>query len=117
MLQGRGAVTRRATDGLAASHQVGARTDGSEAATYWDIDDVQFHCRVSRSTAWRLVRSDGFPPPAVFGRRVVWPRAEVVIFMEDRRVPNYYADRDQRAGVTDGRAPAFTSRQVRRRVS
>ena len=107
----------RTRDGLEGSRQLDGRTDGSETATYWDIDDVQFHCRVSRSTAWRLVRSDGFPPPVVFGRRVVWPRVEVVIFMEERRDPNYYAAQDQSAGAPPGRAPAFASRPVRRRVS
>lgn len=59
--------------------------------TYWDIDDVQFNCRIGKSTAWRLVREEGFPPPVILGRRtVLWPREEVIAFVEDRRDPRHY---------------------------
>ena len=79
---------------------------------YWDIDDVQFHCRIGRSTAWRLVREDGFPPPVVLGKRtVLWPREEVIAFVEDRRDPRHYSpipDNDRRTSfsVRPNRRPA-----------
>ena len=79
---------------------------------YWDIDDVQFHCRIGRSTAWRLVREEGFPAPVVLGRRtLLWPRAEVIAFVEEKRDPEHYA--------TDGdgdRRTMFTVRPSRRRA-
>ncbi len=59
---------------------------------YWDIDDIQFHCRIGRTTAWRLVRSNTFPAPVVLGpKSLVWPREEVVTFMEARRQSDHYA--------------------------
>jgi predicted DNA-binding transcriptional regulator AlpA len=78
---------------------------------YWDIDDVQFHCRIGRSTAWRLVRDAGFPSPVVLGRRtVLWPRDEVLAFVEDKRDPDHYGS-DQ----AESRPPSFTVRPSRRR--
>jgi predicted DNA-binding transcriptional regulator AlpA len=53
---------------------------------YWAIRDIQFHCRVSRSTAWRLVRSPGFPRAAVLSPKTVrWRRDEVEAFVDARR--------------------------------
>ncbi len=61
-------------------------------AVYWDIRDVQFHCRVGRSTAWRMVRESGFPAPIVYSKRcVMWPSAEVIAFLEQRRDPRITA--------------------------
>src|SRR3954468_18265046 len=78
---------------------------------YWDIDDVQFHCRIGRSTAWRLVREPGFPGPIVLGRRtLVWPRTEVIAFVEEKRDPKHYS-----GSSTDSEAVAFTVRSNRRR--
>lgn len=83
-------------------------------STYWDIEDVQFHCRLGRSTAWRLVRRDDFPSPVIFSPRgVMWPREEVIEFMERRRDPDHYRGKDVQA--TREGDQAFASRPVRRR--
>lgn len=86
-----------------------------DAAVFWDIRDIQFHCRMGRSTAWRLVREDGFPAPVVCGKRtVLWPRDEVTVFLEGRRDPGHY-----RRGMTPAApaAPApFVARSVRHRT-
>lgn len=89
--------------------------DRSRPASYWDINDVQFHCRVSRKTAWRLVRRSGFPSPALIGRRVIWPRAEVIAFIEEQRDPNHYVEAVHEVSTAQ-RTPTFTSRQVGRRA-
>ncbi len=84
-------------------------------STYWDIDDLQFHCRIGRSTAWRLVRRDDFPSPIVFNPRgVLWPREEVIVFMEQHREPDHYRSGD-RAEAPRRREPVFSSRPTRRR--
>src|SRR5947209_8482370 len=58
---------------------------------YWDVRDIQFHCRMGRSTAWRLVRENGFPAPVVHGKRcILWPRSEVIAFLERRRSEEHY---------------------------
>src|SRR2546423_13699652 len=68
---------------------------------YWDIDDVQFHCRIGRSTARRLVREQGFPAPVVLGRRTLgWPRAEGIALVEERRAPTQYLTSDNPPGRT-----------------
>jgi len=86
-------------------------------STYWDIEDVQFHCRIGRSTAWRLVRRDGFPAPVVFSPRgVLWPREEVVAFMELHRNPGHYRREDHNDSPRRHEA-AFSSRSSRRRQS
>lgn len=86
-----------------------------DRAVYWDIRDVQFHCRIGRSTAWRLVREEGFPAPVVYGKRgVIWPSAEVIQFLEGRRDPSHYhhpaASRSPVPAVSQ-----FAVRPVRRR--
>jgi predicted DNA-binding transcriptional regulator AlpA len=59
---------------------------------YWDIADIQFHCRIGRTTAWRLVRESAFPAPVVIGpKTLVWPRDEVVQFMDGRREADHYS--------------------------
>lgn len=80
---------------------------------YWDIRDIQFHCRVSRSTAWRMVEEPGFPVRVAFGRCVRWPRAEVIEFLEARRAPSVTAA----VRPTSGRPSdhAYSARPVRRR--
>ena len=83
-------------------------------STYWGIADLEYHCRVSRKTAWRLVRSPGFPAPVVLGRRVVWPRGEVLAFIEDKRDPDRYTTEPARPARAH--AP-FSTREVRRRAS
>ncbi len=68
------------------------RCSGTGEALYWDIEDIQYHCRISRTTAWRLVRNEEqFPSPVVLGpRSIVWPQREVVAFFEARRRPSHY---------------------------
>lgn len=89
-----------------------ARPD-RDAADYWDIRDVQFHCRMGRSTAWRLVRSDDFPAPVLCGKRMVlWPRREVMAFLEGRREQGHYRREAAPAPATP--AP-FVARSVRHR--
>lgn len=87
-----------------------------DLAVYWDIRDLQFHCRIGRSTAWRLVREEGFPAPVVYGKRgVIWPSAEVIQFLERRRDQAHY---NKPAGSRRD-APAvsqFAVRPVRRRA-
>ena len=79
---------------------------------FWDIKDVEFHCRIGRSTAWRLVREAGFPAPVVLGSRtVVWPRAEVIAFIEDKRDPGHYVGEAEVA-----REPIFAVRPNRRQA-
>lgn len=100
--------------------RLGARARPVEHSTsterdpvFWDIKDVEFHCRIGRSTAWRLVREADFPAPVVLGRRtLVWPRAEVLTFIEDKRDPDHYA-----TPVVEERSSSFTLRPSRRRVS
>lgn len=82
-------------------------------STYWGIADLEYHCRVSRKTAWRLVRTAGFPAPVVLGRRVLWPRDEVLTFIEERRDPYHYAT--ELPPTTRAHAP-FSTREVRRRA-
>ncbi len=88
--------------------------DARQQSAFWDISDIQFHCRISRSTAWRLVRTEGFPPPAVLGKRsVIWPRGEVLDFVESRRESKHYG---LPMPVDDSTAPAtFTVRTIRAR--
>jgi len=79
---------------------------------YWDIRDIQFQCRVSRSTAWRMVRESEFPEPVVYGKKcVLWPREEVVRFLEGRRDPGHYAP----PTPTPSPTPSFSSRSLRAR--
>jgi len=74
----------------------GQPREAATEATYWDIDDIQFHCRIGRTTAWRLVKLKDFPPPVVLGPKgLVWPRAEVLVFMESRRRPEHYQDQEK----------------------
>jgi predicted DNA-binding transcriptional regulator AlpA len=90
--------------------------EDASAPEYWNIRDVQFHCRIGRSTAWRLVREEGFPAPILYGKRcVLWPRAEVVAFLEERREPDHYAAEPRRSNRHAGELPAFSARPVRRR--
>lgn len=87
------------------------------AAVYWNIRDIQFHCRIGRSTAWRLVREDGFPAPVLYGKRcVLWPRVEVMEFLEARREFDHYT-REKR-GVTGSPSPdpTFVARPIRSRT-
>lgn len=102
----------RRTRGRGHGHPTSAVEGAS--ATYWDIDDIQFHCRVGRTTAWRLVKRADFPPPAVIGPRgLVWPRTEVLAFMEGRRSPAHYASRRQDQQFRD--PSTYTARPIGRR--
>jgi predicted DNA-binding transcriptional regulator AlpA len=92
------------------------RSTSSADATYWDIDDIQFHCRLSRTSAWDLARRHhDFPPPVVLGKKsVVWPRAEVVAFMEAHRRRDHYSDDNGRPATPSGNhRAAFASRPIR----
>src|SRR6266545_5958009 len=91
--------------------------DSTSDAAYWDINDIQFHCRIGRSTAWRLVRDDGFPPPIVLGKRsVLWPRNEVLDFIESRRKPYHYRPASPPEGGRAEPTP-FVARTIRSRPS
>src|SRR3954465_1873277 len=84
--------------------------EDTAGATFWDIDDIQFHCRVGRTTAWKLVKRPDFPDPVVVGPHgLVWPRAEGVAFMDTRRSPSHYGRRHDVPAVP---ADAFVSRPV-----
>lgn len=86
------------------------------AAEFWNIRDIQFHCRIGRSTAWRLVREVDFPAPILYGKRcVLWPRVEVMVFLEERRDPKHYEPAPRRPPRGAGSVPAFSARPVRRR--
>ena len=88
-------------------------------ATYWDIHDIQFHCRLSRTSAWELARGHrDFPSPVVLGRKsLIWPRAEVVAFMEAHRRRDHYPRRKSgSATASENRGPAFASRPIRVRT-
>ena len=86
----------------------------SDAAVYWDIRDIQFHCRMGRSTAWRLVREDGFPAPVLCGKRIVlWPRVEVMLFLDGRRSPGHY----RRETAPPSSSTSFVARAVRHRAA
>ena len=100
-----------------ADHEMPFRPDedARDAAVYWDIRDIQFHCRMGRSTAWRLVRQDGFPAPVVCGKRtVLWPRAEVMVFLEGQREPGHYR---REAPPAPTGAASFVARSVRHRAA
>ena len=87
-----------------------AAGENTAVATFWDIDDIQFHCRVGRTTAWKLVKRPDFPDPVVVGPHgLVWPRAEVVAFMDTRRSPSHYGRRHDLPAVP---ADSFVSRPV-----
>jgi predicted DNA-binding transcriptional regulator AlpA len=95
-----------------------ARRRSTDEATYWDIEDIQFHCRMGRTAAWQLVRTaKDFPCPVVLGRKSrVWPRVEVIAFMEGRRRPDHYSQRTTSATVTSEPKPTFATRPVRSRT-
>ena len=58
----------------------------TDETVLWSISDIQSNCRISRSSAWRMVRGVGFPEPVALGRRrICWMREEVVAFMETHR--------------------------------
>lgn len=85
-------------------------------AVYWNIRDIQFHCRISRSTAWRLVREERFPPPVLHGKRcVLWPSIEVMEFLEARREPGHY--RRNGSASAEGSHSRFVQRQVGTRAA
>jgi hypothetical protein len=79
---------------------------------FWSIGDLQFHCRIGRTRAWELVREAGFPKPVAVGRRLIWPRSEVLEFLEARRRRDYGLT-SAAVAVLDG--PRFLERPVRRR--
>lgn len=88
-----------------------------EAPAFWSIRDIQFHCRIARATAWRLVRSDGFPAPIVIGSKTVrWQRDEVLAFVDAKRDEDHYSVpvKPVPAGTTPRVAP-FVARRVRGR--
>ena len=92
----------------AAPDEAGATLDRG-GPVYWTIRDVEHHCQVSRATAWRLARGEGFPSPIVLGPRIVrWRRDEVIAFIEGRRDEEHYAA----SAPTTGTAP-FAVRTVR----
>ena len=82
-------------------------------ARYWSIDDIRLECGVSLSSAWRLVRREGFPSPVVLGSKLIrWRRADVLRFVDALEAPGRYANRSGPRVVS---APAaHTVRAVRR---
>src|SRR5688572_15921269 len=101
---------------MSASQGTGAGHD-TATALYWDIQDIQFHGRLSRTTAWRLVREQGFPAPVVLGpRNLTWPRQEVISFLEARRRQHYERAEDVSARRPSDSANAlFETRPLRHR--
>ena len=51
----------------------------SEPSLYMTIDDIVAMTTLSRSTIYRMIRAEKFPPPIkpTDGRAARWPRAEV----------------------------------------
>jgi predicted DNA-binding transcriptional regulator AlpA len=100
-------------DALALKHAAAVQ------AVYWDIEDIQFHCRIGRTTAWKLARGDlDFPAPVVLGpRAVVWRRVDVLAFMESRQRRDHYRKPARRTAEREGElAAAFRPRGVRVRA-
>jgi predicted DNA-binding transcriptional regulator AlpA len=95
-----------------------ARGRQSAEATFWDIADIQFHCRVGRTTAWNLARTDrDFPPPVVLGsNRLVWPRSEVLAFMEARRSSGRYGRARRGISADKSGEAVFVTRSRQRRA-
>jgi predicted DNA-binding transcriptional regulator AlpA len=61
---------------------------------FWSIQDIQFNCRIGRTTAWQLVRHPKFPCPLAIGaKRLVWSRQEVLLFLDGLRRPDHYTAR------------------------
>lgn len=86
------------------------------APEYWDINDIQFHCRIGRTTAWRLVRRPSFPVPIlVSAKRLVWSREEVVDFLEGQREPERYRRQPTAASLAGDTQPSYAARPVRAR--
>lgn len=75
---------------------------------FWSIHDIQFHCRIGRTRAWGLVHESGFPPPIAIGARRIWPRVEVIAFLNTCRQP---FRRDRRSA--DAEHTPFVVRRVR----
>ena len=105
--------------GVVGANQESARSRSTDGATYWDIQDIQFHCRMGRTAAWQLVRTaKDFPCPVVLGRKtLVWPRIEVIAFMEGRRRPDHYSQRSTSSTVASDPMPTFAARPVRSRTT
>lgn len=98
---------------------LGDRRAASGEAVFWDIEDIQFHCRISRTTAWKIARrDDDFPSPVVLGpRAVVWRRVDVLAFMESKRNPDHYRKPTRRTPDREREvATAFRPRGVRART-
>ena len=88
--------------------------DATQQRTYWGIADIEHQCRISRSTAWRLVRREGFPAPVVLTRRcLMWPRGEVIDFIERHRDPMHYVATAAGKPVS-GPTRVFSSRPIGR---
>ncbi|MHB8463378.1 MAG: helix-turn-helix transcriptional regulator [Acidimicrobiales bacterium] len=112
---GAATATRAASAELLVARSARSRRDlaGRAPPTYWNIDDIQFECRIARSSAWRLVRRAAFPMPVRVGTRsVVWPRLEVVAFLDNRRGLGYKGS-DLSRSIGESRVE-FASRRPRR---
>ena len=82
-------------------------------ARYWSIEDIRLECAISLSSAWRLVRREGFPAPVVLGPKLIrWRRTEVIRFIDGLEAPDRY-DATREAAVA-GTSPTYTARAVRR---
>jgi predicted DNA-binding transcriptional regulator AlpA len=104
---------RQAKGASSEASRVGTADDGS--ATYWDINDIQFHCRIGRTTAWKLVKRFDFPAPVVLGpKSLVWPSRDVVAYMESHRAPSHYGP-DERLVAERPSSVTYTLRPVSRR--
>ena len=100
------------------TQSVGRRTADRTAedragARYWSIDDIRLECGVSLSSAWRLVRREGFPAPVVLGPKLIrWRRTDVLRFIDDLAAPGRYASKSDPGAP--GAPAAHTVRAVRR---
>ena len=55
--------------------------------SYAQLEALGYGCR---STIWRKIKSGEFPPPIRIGvNRVAWREADVIQFVETRKVANY----------------------------
>lgn len=63
------------------------------------LAEVKNRTGLSRSTIYRRIESDGFPPPRNLGSRIVgWLESEVSVWIESRTAKNFNADAQQQLG-------------------
>lgn len=99
-----GPVALRIADGMTTVEAAAAEPD------FWGINDIQFHCRIGRTRAWQLVHEPDFPTPVAIGARRIWPRGEVLAFLDSCR-----QERISHGGDVRQENVSYVSRRVRSR--